>query len=188
MANDKWVVQCYSFSNSMEYNKAKKEQETIAYIRANTNMSSDKVVAKLYESLIEKETFDTIIGYAFLEELRQILMSNQLLTEDSLPPIPVKTKDPRLVKENVAKDNLDRYKSLLEKANHKKKLSLLANFFLVLVVIAMLTLSFVTKNKAGQMSETELLNKYASWKQELEQKEEELEQREEQLNQLQDAQ
>lgn len=186
MANDKWVVQFYSFSNSKDYEKAKKEQETIAYIRANTNLSNMKVVAKLYVSLIEKETFDTIIGYTFLEELHQVLLTSDILTEASLPPIPVRTKDSRLVKEEAANEKIDRYKLLLEKTNYKKKISMIANFFLVIIIIVMLVLSVLTKNNVNNTTETEIINKYSSWKQELQQKEEELKEREKVLDQVQE--
>ena len=170
MQNDKWVVQCFSFANSNDYEKAKKEQETVAYIKSNTNLSNIKVVAKLYSSLIEKETFDTIIGYTFLQELRQLLLSQDMITEVALPSIPIVAKDAKL---------------LYEKTSRKKKISLYANFFLATIVIIMMILSVMTKNQANGKFEEKILNQYASWKQELEQKEDELAQRENQLNQLQ---
>ncbi len=185
MQSDKWVVQCFSFANSNDYEKAKKEQETVAYIKSNTNLSNIKVVAKLYSSLIEKETFDTIIGYTFLQELRQLLLSQDMITEAALPPIPVDAKEAKLLKETVANEQLEKYKNLYIKTSHKKKISLYANFFLVTIVIIMMILSVMTKSQANGKFEEKILNQYASWKQELQQKEEELDKRENILNQLQ---
>ncbi len=186
MVNSKWVVQCFAFSNSREYEKAKKEQETVAYIRANTNLSNIKVVAKLYASLIEKETFDTIIGYSFLEELRQLLLSENMITEESLPPISIKTKDAMFVKDSVANERFEKYKRLYEKTNQKRKISIYGNVILGIIVIVMMALSVFTKSNYSGKSEEAIINKYASWKQELQQKEKELNEREELLNQLQD--
>ena len=187
MSNDKWIVQCYTFSNSNDYMKAKKEQETVAYIRANTNLANIKVVAKLYTNLIEKDTFDTIIGYNFLEELRQLLLKEDILTEDSLPPIPIKIKEEKSLSESAANRQVDKYKRLFEKVNRQKKISLFANFLLIIVIVAMMILTLLTNNNDESKIETEILNKYSSWQQELQQKEDEIEQREELLNQLQDG-
>lgn len=187
MSDDKWVVQSYSFSNINEYEKAKKEQETVAYVRANTNLNNIKVVAKLYSSLIEKETFDTIVGYRFLEELRQILLSEDLLSEEALPFIPVKAKDSKFIRESVANEQYEKYKNLYEKTNHKKKISIYANFFLAIIIVAMMVLSVMTNHGASSKTEAEILDKYASWAQELQQKEDELNQREELLNELQNG-
>lgn len=192
MSSENWVVQCYSFPNSREFEKASKEQETVAYIRSNTNLSNIQVVAKIYVSLIEKETFDTIIGYSFLEELRQILLNDSRVTEDSLPMIPVKVKDAKLIKESAANEKADLYKTLYEKTANKKKICMIANIMLVIIIVAMLILTFLSGNTSEERLKTEILNEYSSWKQELEQKEddliqkeEDLLQKEEQLNQLQ---
>ncbi len=187
MPNDKWKVQCYTFSNNNDYMKAKKEQETIAYIRANTNLDNIKVVAKLYANLIQKETFDTIIGYNFLEELRQLLLKEEVITEDSLLPIPVKAKGEKLLSESAANRQVDKYKGLFEKVNRQKKISLFANFLLIIVIIAMMVIALLNNNNDQSKLEAEILNKYSSWKQELQQKEDEIEQREELLNQIQDG-
>lgn len=181
MSSEKWVVQCYSFPNSREYEKACKEQETVAYIRSNTNLSNVQVVAKLYTSLIEKETFDTIIGYSFLEELRQILLKDSRVTEEALPAIPVKVKDAILLKESAANVKADRYKALYEKSESKKKISMIANIMLALIIIAMMVLTLVTGNTSEDKVRTEILNEYSSWKQELEQKEKELLNKEDEL-------
>ncbi len=186
MAENKLVVQCYAFPNGKEYEKAKKEQETIAYIKANTDLANIKVVAKLYVSLIEKRTFDTVVGYAFLGELRDTLLAQNIVTEDSLPPIPVKSAS-NMSKESVANDRAERYKELYKKTNNKKKISIYANIILVIMIIVMMVLALMTQSKANNPSETELIDKYSSWKQELEQKEDELNQREQDLNQSQDV-
>ena len=184
MADEKWVVQSYAFANSKDYEKAKKEQETIAYIKANTDLSQVKVVAKLYVSLVEKETFDTIVGYSFLEELRQQIIASNLVTLDALPPIPVKVKG--MTKESVANDRADRYKALYEKSDSKRRISICANIFLVIIIVVMMTLTIMTSKNADTKTENEVLDKYSSWKQELQQKEDELNQREKQLNILED--
>lgn len=185
MTEDKWVVQCYAFPNGKEYEKAMKEQETVAYIKANTDLANIKVVAKLYINLIEKKTFDTIVGFTFLEELRNLLLSQNGITEDSLPPIPINSITSKMSKVSVANERAEKYKALYEKSDSKKKLSIYANIFLVIMIIVMMALAIMTKKNANP-NETELINKYSKWKQELQQKQDELNQREQELNQLQE--
>jgi len=44
-----------------DFERAKKEQETIQYLTANTNMADMKALYKLYKMSVEKKSFQTII-------------------------------------------------------------------------------------------------------------------------------
>ena len=45
----KYVLDGYLFANATDFERAKKEQETIQYLTANTNMADMKALYKLYK-------------------------------------------------------------------------------------------------------------------------------------------
>ena len=71
---ERFVVDEYSFGTKAEWEEAKREEESIQYIRAKTNLSDPQTVYKVYCGLVEKKTFTTPVGTAFLLELRAGLL------------------------------------------------------------------------------------------------------------------
>ena len=65
-----YTYQGFTFSSEAELAEAKKEAEVVAYIRSQADLGNVKTVLKLYNRLIEKGTLSTVLGVAFLKELR----------------------------------------------------------------------------------------------------------------------
>ena len=184
---DEFVIDGYVFASRTEYDRAKKEQETVLYISANTNMTDMKEVYKIYKTAVEKKAFQTIFGLKFMESLRKKLADSGIVEEDVLEPIPV-AKVYAGGKKNVAADTaskrqVEQYKEKYERA---KSGSIIKNILIaVLVVVIALMLFFTYKSQYSVFTyftdykenmREELLNEYEEW-------EAELREREEQLNQ-----
>lgn len=86
--SEKYVIDGFSFQNASDYERAKKEKETIAYLSANTDMTDMKAVYKIYRLSLEKKSFQTIFGLAYLEDLRKRLAGSGIVAEEMLEPIP----------------------------------------------------------------------------------------------------
>lgn len=183
MAQEQWIVQGYLFTNKFEYMKAKKEQEVVAYIKANADLTNIKAVYKVYNNLTEKNTFDTIIGYTFLAELRQWLLQHNIVTEEAILPIRIKQPEVRVNKKTVL-DESGKYKELYHKTKQKHHISICMNILLVLVVLAMFMITYYSPRNNDSTLEKEILNKYSTWKMELQEKEDELNAREEALQEV----
>ena len=185
MTNEKEqrIVQGYIFASNNEYERAKKEQEVIAYIRANSDLTKLKIAIKVYSNLVEKKTFDTIIGYRFLDELRQMIIKQNNALEEHLPYIGVKEQVTLVKERKVDGDEGKRYKRLYDDLRAKQVKWRIINISLLIAIIAMFIFSYLSPNTNDKAYENEILNKYSSWKQELQEKEEELIQREDALNQ-----
>lgn len=57
-----------------ERRSARRENDFVRQIRAKTDLSDAGKALKLYDKLIRENYFKTMVGYAFLEELRDIII------------------------------------------------------------------------------------------------------------------
>lgn len=175
----------YSFATAKEMDLAKKEAESIAYIRAKLDFNDRDKLRKMYDSLAEKQSFITPVGIAFMSEIRNDL---SMFSVQTVPGVPV-TVPLELTKEKVGKLTSS-FMQESEKRNALKKEirdtklrnSRIINFFLVLVILAMFGVVLFGNTPAFQDEEQKLQDKYASWQQQLEQKEQELNAKEQELN------
>lgn len=168
-----WIVQGFEFATKEEYEKAKKEQESIAYIRAKSDFKNPKSIVKVYQSLVEKDMFETIIGYTFMENLRRIIIAKQLLPEEVVAPIKLKKQGRHMV-EKPKKDYKKEYEAL---ANKRMRSSYL-NVALVVIIAAMFAITYYGPKNNQQIAKTKVQDEYAAWKEQLQQKEQQLEERE----------
>lgn len=189
--NKKYVVDGFSFSSRSDYDKALKEKEAIAYIVANTNMADMKSVLKIYNMSVEKKSFTTIIGLEFVNNMRKNLISSGIVPKNTLMDIPV----PKISSSKVTNtDNsiinakTDRYKQAYENALAGKTIKNIVIVFLTLIIVAMLVITFKSKYSVFTYftdykadMENELVDKYETWKNELDEREKELNKREKAL-------
>lgn len=188
---NEYIIQGFRFTTKEAYEKAKKEQESIAYIKANTDLTKLKTMVQLYDQLAKKQAYETIIGQVFLDELRQNILKANIVTEEQLEPIVVKP----LIKEKVmytqktgsnhlAETREEKYKRKYEQAKTGRIKARITIGFLVAVLVAMFVITKTSNHANLEKLETELLNKYSSWKVELDQKEAQLNEREAALNSI----
>ena len=87
--NGKYTISGYSFSNKGDYERALKEKEAISYIVANTNMADMKAVLKVYNRSVEKKSFQTVLGFEFVKNMRKNLINSGIVSEDTIQAVPV---------------------------------------------------------------------------------------------------
>lgn len=174
-----WMVQGFEFSTKEEYEKARKEQESVSYIRAKTDLRDPRKLIQLYNSLTEKDMFETVIGYSFMETLRRYIISKELVAEEVLPPIKIK-KQVRTVNEAGAATKKD-YKKEYETLREKRSISRYINVALVMIVIGMFAITYYSPKNNKEVAEQQIQDEYASWQERLQQQEQQLEERETEL-------
>lgn len=181
MGNEKWVVLGYKFLNQEEYESAKKEAESIAYIKAHTNLKDNKQLLKIYNKAVDTKMFRTTIGYEFLHQLYTLIIKNKIVEPEYIKPIPVmfkeKNKDmPEGLEE--ANKQVEQYKLLYENGKEeKKRLKIVIGFFFLLIV-GMIAMVYFNYNI---YDEDAVLDKYSQWQIELEEREARLQEREKEL-------
>lgn len=199
MGKEEYIVDGYQFSSRAEYDRAKKEKETIAYLTANTDSSDMKALLKVYNRSVAKKSFQTVIGQHYLNNLRRRIIGSGMVSEELLGPIPISVRAvpetsgrrPGVSgEENASLEQAARYKKLYENAVADRKIKNILISVLVCVIVGMIVITATAKYSVVTFFtdyETKIRNEVTdemeAWENKLEQKEAELEKREEQLQQ-----
>jgi len=181
----------FSFENKDEAEQAKKEIEGIRYIKTKTNMNDPEVILQVYNKMIGQKLFETAVGYSYLKDLQEYLTTIPFIKNEDILPIPV--THPRLEiaqkervravrarqrEKNLAK--IDR-KALETESSGKLKISLCVNAILVVCVVAMFAMTLTSDSPTIVDYQSKLLNRYASWEQELTEREKAVSEKEQEL-------
>lgn len=187
MAKEGYVLEGYQFKNQQEYDRAKKEKETIAYLMANTDSSDMKALLKIYNRSVDKQSFQTIIGQQFLCDLRKRLIGSQLVSEDTLAPIRVSSAsgNEKNAGEKSNEKKVEKYKEAYENAVAGQKIKNLIIAGLIVVILGMVAITASTRysvftyftNYEENIRE-EVIDEMQKWEKELEEREKALEQKE----------
>lgn len=179
MKDNSYRVGGYVFADEYDYKEAKKEEESVEYIKANANLTDLNKTIKLYNKLVERETFRTVIGLNFLKELRERILAEKILDENSLPCIRVeKSGRSRPYSTAISREAENRYKEQNENLKSKLRSLRIINAFLTLIIAAMILIAVFVRDNSYTDIENEILNKYSAWADELDAREKALRQRE----------
>lgn len=183
-------VDGFVFADELLAQKAQKELEGIRYIKTKTDMDNPDMVLEIYNRMIGEKLFETPVGYAFLKELQEYLVTIPYIRTDQIKHIQVDEMIP--VKETIlAKREEKRQQAKEEKpkrqvevheknVNYKTKYRIFFTMTIALVVIvaAMFAITLTSNSPTILNYETNLINKYEHWEEDLQEREAELDQRE----------
>lgn len=178
--NKELVVGDYLFNTIEEANLAKAEKEKVDTLNTKLAKADIALLYKVYNKSIENKTFKTPIGLDYMKKL------NHILTESSETPgevLPVPVNNSSSVKEDLS--SVNELKSLNSKLNQKSsmfKWSLIFNFVFIIVIILMFYITSTSNNPNILNYEHELINKYSSWEEELNERENAVRIKESELN------
>lgn len=164
----------YNFKTAEDAGLAKLEQQKIDYIEKRLNYDRPEDVLAVYEKAVENRTFQTPVGIKYLEKLHRYLEENETVNAQ-ISPISLNTNFSRKVREqasparnrispNVKKDKL----------KSRFRISIFFNIVLLLMVAAMFYITLESDNPNVLNYEKALTNKYASWEQELKEREKQI--------------
>lgn len=198
MEKQEYQLDGFLFQNKEDYDRAVKEKETITYLKANSNSDDMKALLRIYNRSIEKESFRTVIGMEYMNDIRKRLVASGLVSKEALAPIPVQRstvflrdrgEDGGRNGANLERQ-LKRYKEAYESASAGKTIKNMAIVILILVIFAMMFITYRTKYSVftyftnyKEKMRNEVIDEYENWQEQLEQKEEELKEREAKLGQ-----
>jgi len=181
MAEEKWIISGYEFATKDDYEKAKKEAESVVYIKAHTDMANTQQVLKVYNKASDMKMFQTVIGYEFMHQLYAILVKKKVMEPEYLKTIPVcKQARERELPEDVESANRlsEQYRVLYEDSKERRKRQKIVIAFLLLLIVLMVTMVYFNYNT---YDENEVLDKYSTWEAELEEREEAIKEKEKEL-------
>lgn len=168
----KFTFQGHTFDDEKQLIVAKKEAEAVEYLRSKTDFGNMNNLRKLYDRILDRNMMETVIGIEFLKEIRETLLSSGMFKEEQLRPIPLLPEVKKL-KKRVESQKRSRERTLLERCERQNTILKTVCFFLIVLVIAMFAIVLLGKRSPLAIRyEEQIVNKYASWAQEIREKEE----------------
>lgn len=163
-----YTYQGFTFASEAELNEAKKEAEVVSYIRSRADLKNMKTVVKLYNRLIEKGTLVTVLGIAFLQELRSRALESGVVAESSLKPLP----QPAVAEGVQGEKKVSKDRKLMELYRSRCKILTVTVVVLCLVIVGLFAIRLFGTASPYTDYEKKVLDDYGGWKDELNQKEE----------------
>ncbi|MSS63789.1 hypothetical protein [Velocimicrobium porci] len=185
MGKNKFIIDGYVFETSKDYESARKEKEAIEYVKSKSDMRNPQLVYKIYNQLIDKGTFKTVIGYEFLRELQKFSIENGIVAKDRIRNITVKKQD---IIKKVAPENPSEVAKRAEEYKEKYELEKAGKIgyritigVLAAVIAVMLFITYRTPYSIFTNYENKIINKYEHWEKELSEREKKIEEQEKKL-------
>lgn len=173
------LVKGYGFDISGEAEEAKRELEAVLYLTDKIQKSSPEAACKIYQKIVEQEMFHTSVGRDFVTALGAFLVQNHFIEE------PLTKEAQQQDSGNEEAEQL--CKSLEQRLLRTKKrlnTSVILNILLAAAIAVMFYIASTSSNINILNYETALVDKYASWAEELKDRERNLKEREAAVKEL----
>lgn len=173
------IVEGFYFTSKEEADLARMELEKIKMMDDKLDYQNSELVHSVYDRAILNRTFRTPVGYQFLYHLRRNLLESGY-TEEELKPIPLSVRFAPIARTTQTV----RTEVPAPKKKHSIGLagSIALNIVLIVLVAAMFLITLYSDNPNILNYKTQIINEYASWEEELREKESELWEWERELN------
>lgn len=163
---------------------ASQEEKRVLLLRQHLEEADTDTILGVYNKAIADRVFKTPVGISYVSELRQRLLDMGKKPEELalIPLFQDYTKTVRTTSEPATKRvEASPKKDPLKELKNKHRISVLLNIALVILVIGMFFIAKTSDNPNVINYENALVDKYSSWEQELQQREEAVRVKEHQL-------
>lgn len=192
LSKNKTVVGGFVFENEEEAAQAQKEVKGIQYIKSKTNMDDPQMVLQIYNKIIQQQLFETAVGFAYLKDLQEYLITVPYVANEDVLPIPVhhkalerslkkKKKAPAKAEKSVAKPEKKELSRVETQYKNRFHVTLFLAVVMAVSMAGMLLITLNSNNLNILNYENELINRYENWEKELDAREAVIKQREEEL-------
>lgn len=189
----------FVFRTKKEPELAQREIEGTKYLRQKLDMENPNAVFSIYQNLIEQDLFETPVGYCFLKELRDYLLMIPAISNEEVLAIPIRypqteEEEKKQKKEQKKEEQRKERQREKEKAKNKKEQKkegknykgrcqffMVTSLILLISVVSMMLLAATSDNVNILNYENKLIDKYSSWEQELEEREQAVKEQEQAL-------
>ena len=187
--NNTLSVGGYIFYTEKDAQLARAEEQKIEYLEAHMDYSLPDSIRYIYEHTIQERLFRTPVGIRYLQKLRDFLLAQPGVEPGSIMDIPLYMTFDGELREYAAPARervVPSRKKDRDKEKNRFTLSVILNVLLVGAIIAMFYISYVSEQPNVINYERALTSKYASWEQELTEREQVIRETERELKINQD--
>jgi len=185
----------FVFRTKKEAELAQREIEGTKYLRQKLDMENPNAVFSIYQNLIEQDLFETPVGYCFLKELRDYLLMIPAISNEEVLAIPIRypqteEEEKKQKKEEQRKERQREKEKAKNKKEQKKEgknykgrcqFFMVTSLILLISVVSMMMLAATSDSVNILNYENKLIDKYSSWEQELEEREQAVKEQEQAL-------
>ena len=173
----------YIFANSQDLELAKNEVKKISYLESHADMTDMAMIEQIYNKALENRSFSTPVGLEYMKELQRVL-ENGGVPAERIKPIPLYTTFRRidLSKTEPVKRRATKVEKDKQSVENKYKNSLVIIGILATMVIVMLFITFNGSTPNAINYRQAIQNEYASWADELTEREAAVREKERELN------
>ncbi|MBQ6258413.1 MAG: hypothetical protein IJJ79_01880 [Lachnospiraceae bacterium] len=196
--NDRTIDGFY-FETDELYEEAHKEKLAVAYLSKQVDLSDNKQALRLYQQAASQKLFSTVIGLTFLRDIEFRLKKDESIPKDQIMAVTVPLKERPPEKPSVSISSLQSEEGTSKKERQKKDAypfnekteagkyrrrfhGALAFVFILLATIGVMFFITLSSDLPTIVNyRTRLNNEYASWDEELKEREAALDLREKEL-------
>lgn len=174
----------FLFYTEKDAQLARAEEQRIAYLEERINYDSPDSIRYIYDKTIEERLFRTPVGLRYLEKLRDYLCAQPEIDPGTVKEIPLYTTFDGELRGRTSPARERVVPSKRKDRDMEKTrfiLSVILNVMLTFAIIAMFFISYVSDQPNIVNYERAITDKYASWEQELTQREQAVREKEREL-------
>ncbi|MBR1930147.1 MAG: hypothetical protein IJ833_01540 [Lachnospiraceae bacterium] len=163
----------FLFFSAKDAALAKTEQKKVDYLEARMDYSKPETILRVYQKAIEERIFKTPVGIVYLKKLQDYLLKEGQMKAEQVPPIALYQYYDNEVRPQPepARKRIQPAPVRQEKQNVALPISIILNILLVIAILAMFVISFSAEQPNIFNYERALTDRYSSWEQELQERE-----------------
>lgn len=175
-----YIVDGFLFLSEEDAAAAREELKKARYLKRHLEFQSAEMILQLYRKALADRTFQTPVGLAFVNELRGLLIEAGI-EEFEIEPIPVYYDVVQNKMRSGYEPVEEKPKEETKKGLGKLGISVAVNVVLGLLVAGMFYVAMTGNNPNILNYKNSIENKYASWEQELTEREQAVREKEQEL-------
>jgi hypothetical protein len=174
-SKQEYVVAGYTFKSKEAADEAKEELKEIKVMSGKTSKKDPNQILSVYNQILEKEMFRTLVGINYLKNLQQFLYLSKDIPNENIRPIPI-NQDITDVLEGRRemtqhRSQIRSLKRERDKYQRRYVKSIIVNIALVIVLAVFVYITIYSQNTNVLNYRENIENEYASWQEQLQSQE-----------------
>lgn len=177
------TVNGFQFGSKEDVELAEQELSTVKYIEGRIQNRGSDTIMSVYKGAIERKMFRTPVGYAYMRDLQKKMAAMGVRRED-IPGVPLY----QIYNNNLSEEVTPRRTITIPKRKKKSAIIrmnrtlIMVNIILILLIIALFVINIKGSTPTVLNYKYAIENEYASWEQELKERENAVREKERELN------
>lgn len=174
----------YVFYTERDAALAEAELKKIDYVEARVDYNNPESILKIYTKMVDERIFKTPIGLQYLNKIREYLLQSPEIDPEDVTEIRLYTNFGSGVRDKgeQVQNRIKRIEKNRDEVKDKLTVSIILNVLLVGAIVVMFLITLKSDNPNIINYKKAITNQYASWEQELTEREEAIREKEKELS------